>query len=199
LIVNKNNIIARREDGFTVSSATPKDYLKLIDLASNLSEQSKQYYHPWMFRKNPPLKTKIGQTLIKLSLNPRTSKLIKKFIPSGYAIILKCESPDNEIVGMKGLFQFKKLSDGKFRAISSTFVIDEFQSQGLLTFMYMSVPAIAKNANIRIMESQIRTDNVRVIKTAERFGWKYEETLKDESEYQGKFFDSEIWTYELPN
>jgi len=199
LNASKNKIISKREDGFTVSLATSKDYLKLIDLASNLSEQSTQFFHPWMFRKNPPLKTKIGQTVVKLSLNPRTGKLIKTFFPFGYAVILKCVSPDNEIVGMSGLFKFKKLPDCKFRASTSSFVIDEFQSQGIHTFVFMSLLEIAKRVNVRIIESHSRADNVRVKKTLEKFGWKYEATLKGASKYKGKFFDSEVWIYEFSN
>jgi len=125
--------------------------------------------------------------------------LIKTFFPLGYAVILKCESPDNEIVGMCGFFKFKKLPNGKFRAISSTFVIDEFQSQGIHSFLFKSLLEIAKRVNIRIIESRFRADNVRVRKTLTRFGWKYEETLKGVSEYKGKFFDSEVWTYEFSN
>jgi len=65
--------------------------------------------------------------------------------------------------------------------------------------MCMSLLEIAKRANVRIIESRFRVDNVRIRKIKARFGWKYVATLKGVSKYKGKFFDSEVWTYEFRN
>lgn len=194
---SKNEIIARRDDGFTLSLAQPEDYPKLIDLANNLSDQSKQHFHTWTFRKNPSLKVKIAQTLVRLSLNPHVKKLIKAFFPFAHVVIIKVQSPENKIVGMYGFFRFKRLSDGKFSARSGVFLIEEFQSKGLLSFIHKPAFEMAKKENIRIIYSLIRTDNVRSKKVYTRTGWKYIETIKNAGEYKGKSYDSEVWIYEI--
>jgi len=107
LNASKNKIISRREDGFTVSLATSKDYLKLIDLASNLSEQSTQFFHPWMFRKNPPLKTKIGQTVVKYGIITKTPIIEIGYVTKGRGVFIKKDKKSVRLEDL-GWHHFKK-------------------------------------------------------------------------------------------
>ena len=48
--------LAKREDGFTVSLAKWHDFPKFVESINDMSEESKSFYQPWMFKKNPSFK-----------------------------------------------------------------------------------------------------------------------------------------------
>jgi len=190
-------MLAKREDGFTVLMAKFGDYAKFIDLTENLSEESKQFYNPWMFKKNPNLKIKLGQITTRLSLIPIFGKIIKKILPYGYTVILKCESPNGELAGNMCMYNFKRVKAGKFLVTESNVIFDKFQNKGLSGFLTKSFCEIAKKEGVRYVKSGTRPDNIRNKKTFEKYGWKYKETVKRLHEYKGKFFDMEIWVLDL--
>lgn len=128
-------MLAKREDGFTVSLAKNEDFLNFIKLINDLSEESKEYYNPWMFKKNPSLKIKLSQILVRLSLNQLIGKIIKKIFPFGYVVILKCESPKGELAGNMCMYNFKRVDNGKFLVTESKVIFDKFQNKGLSGFL----------------------------------------------------------------
>jgi len=190
-------MLAKREDGFTVSLAKYDDLAKFMELIDDLSEESREFYNPWMFKKNPSLKIKLGQTIVRLSLNHHIGKVIKKIFPFGYAIILKCESPNGELAGNMCMYNFKRVDNGKFMVTESKVIFDKFQNKGLSGFLTKLFVEVAKRENVRYVKSGTRTDNIRNKKTIEKHGWEYKETIKDSHMYKGKFFDMEIWILDL--
>jgi len=190
-------MLAKREDGFTVSLAKYEDFPNFIELINDLSEESRKYYNPWLFKKNPSLKIKLGQTLVRRSLNHHIGKVIKKIFPFGYAVILKCESPNGELAGNMCMYNFKRVDNGKFMVTESKVIIDKFQNKGLSGFLTKLFVEVAKRENVRYVKSGTREDNIRNKKTYEKHGWEYKETIKDSHVHKGKFFDMEIWILDL--
>jgi len=189
--------LAKREDGFTVSYAKWHDFSKLVESINDLSGESKSFYQPWMFRKNPSLKIQLGQILARLSLISPFGKFIKRIFPYGYSIILKCESPNGEFAGNMSMYNFKKVENGKFMVTESKIIFDKFQNKGLSGFLTKLFLEVAKRENVRYIKSGTREDNIRNKKTYDKYGWEHKETIKDSYMHKGKFFDMEIWILDL--
>jgi len=185
---NKPNI-AQRDDGFVLMHATWEDYSKLIKIANGLTPQNKIFYHPWLFRKNPPLKIKIGQLLARLSLLPRLGKLIKTLFPYGYAIILKLLSKDDEIVGIIAIYNFKKLPTGGFLVTHADMIVDKHQSIGLGSFQRKYLIEVAKQENVRKMWAKVHVLNQKSLSNVVKHGWKIVNTQKNVLETDGKKYD----------
>jgi len=197
MTLKNKSILAKRDDGFTISLAKWKDYSKIIELVDNMSEESKQYYQPWMFRKIPGLKIRLGQILARCSLVSIIAKFIKNLFPNGYAVILKCESSDNEIAGTQCMYNFKRLPNGKYMVTESKAIFDKFQNMGLSGFITESFIEIARKENVGIVRSGTRSDNTRNKKTYLKYGWKHKETISGAHKYKGKTYDNQIWILEL--
>ena len=189
--------LAKREDGFTVSYAKWHDFPKFVESINDLSEESKSFYQPWMFKKNPPFKIKLAQLSARLSLIQIVRRIIKMFYPYGYAVVLKCESPDNELVGNMCMYNFRRLSGGKYMVTESKVIFDKFQNIGLIGFVTEVFIEIAKKEKVRFVRSGTRQDNIRNKKTYEKYGWRLKETIKDGHKYKGKSYDNEIWILDL--
>ena len=166
-----------------------RDFPKLMKLVDNLSEESKKFYHPWMFENNPGLKIRIGQFLARLSLISVIGKIIKTLYPFGYAIILKCVSEKNEIVGIITIYNFKRLSDGTFLATLSDMIKNEYQGRGYGTFQLTCMEKIAKKENIGKILAGVHVNNKRSLSLFLKRGWKIIRTIKNADEYNNKKYD----------
>ena len=195
----KKKIIARRADGFILSLARPEDYPKLIEFSNNLSDETKQFWRPWFFKKKSSIKNKIGQTLIKISLNPTTKNLMKNLLPFFYAVFLIVENSEKKIVGIDGMFNFKRLSNGKFMATSTIAVAEKFQSIGITKFMRHEKYNVARKENVQIFRAFTRVDNQKMKNILVKQNWKYQKTLPRRFKWKGKLYDSELWTKNLEN
>jgi len=188
---NSKKIISSRDDGFYITFATWKDFPKLKKIVNELldsaPEEEKRYYYSWMFRKNPTLEVRLGQVLVRTSLIPRIGKLIKFLYPFGYAIILKCVSKDEEIVGVASIYNFKRRPDGNgFVSIAARWVIDKYQNRGLGgKFLMDNLEKVAKNEKVTRLRGMIYPDNEPSMNTLEERGWKIIETEKDMHRYRG--------------
>ena len=191
------SMLVSREDGFTISIAKFSDFPKFFELIDNLSEESKEFYDPWMFKKNPKLKIRLGQIVARFSLIPILDKIIKKIFPNGYVVILKCESPDGQLAGNMCMYNFKRVEGGKFMVVESKVIFDKFQNKGLSGFLTETFCEIAKKEGVRYVKSGTRPDNIRNKKSLEKFGWKFKELGKGLHEYKGKLYDLEIWILDL--
>jgi len=196
-LIDKNGIIATNEDGFIISIAKWHDFPKFIELIDKLSEESKEFYNPWMFKKNSGFKIKFGQAVTRLSLIPLFGKIIKKIFPLGYAVILKCQSPTGELAGNMCMYNFSPEQDGKFTVTESKVIFDKFQNDGLSSFLTKTFCDIAKNEGVRYIKSGTRPDNIRNRKTYEKFDWECKDVIKNAYEYKGKLYDMEIWILDL--
>jgi len=194
---DKNHMLAKREDGFTIMRAKLSDFTKFTELIDNLSEESKEFYNPWMFKKNPNLKIRLGQIVARFSLIPTLGKIIKKIFPHGYVVILKCESPDGELAGNMCMYNFKRVEGGKYMVVESKVIFDKFQNIGLSGFLTKSFCEIAKEEGVQFVKSGTRPDNIRNRKTYEKYGWKFKGIQKRLHEYKGKSYDMEIWILDL--
>jgi len=188
-LIEKNGIIARNEDGFFLTFASRKDFPKLKKIVDSLSEESKKFYHPWLFRNRPPLKIKLGQFLARMSLTRLGGKLIKNFFPYGYAVILKCMSEKNEIVGIIAIYNFKRLTNGTFKATHGDMIIDEFQSRGLGSFQRDHMREIAKKENVSIIYARVHVNNERSLSIVLKNGWKIIKTVKNAEKINNEKYD----------
>jgi len=193
----KKPMIAKREDGFTIMRAKFGDFPKFYEASENLSEETKKFYNPWMFKKNPSLKIKLGQILARLSLIPTFGKIIKKIFPYGYAITIECQSPDRKLAGLMCMYNFMRLRNGKYSVTESKVVFEKFQNLGLGGFLTESFIDVAKKENVHIIKSGTRSDNLRNKKIYEKYGWNLKQTIPNGYEYEGKLFDWDIWYLEL--
>ncbi|MGI0027531.1 MAG: GNAT family N-acetyltransferase [Nitrosopumilaceae archaeon] len=171
-------MIAKREDGFVLAYARWKDFPKLIELASKL-ESGKEFYQPWMFRKNSPLKIKIGQFLARLSLIEVFGKLIKSLFPYGYAIILKNLSKDGEIIGVISIYNFERRGDGTFLASHADMVADKYQNMGLGSFQREQMKMIAKKEKVSRIWAGVHLENERSLSSVLKQGWQITEDKKE--------------------
>jgi len=151
----KNPIIAKREDGFKISYTSLNDFIKLKKMVSSLSKESKCHFTPWLFDEKPNYKVRIGQVIAKYSLIPFLGTIIKKFFPRGYIVILKLESPEDEVVGFVFLYNFKKLSDEHFYVTLGYVVADNYQGMGLGTFQCLKVQNILLTEKIKCIEANV--------------------------------------------
>ena len=185
----KEKIIARREDNFFISYARWSDFSKLKEVANNLSEENKKFYHPWMFKKNPSLKIRIGQSLAKFSLIPKFGKLIKLIFPYGYAVILKVMSKDNQIVGIISIYNFKRLSNGTFLVFHADMISEKYQNMGLGSFQRENMQKIAKQEKVSKISAWVHVNNKKSLDSVLKQGWKTVKIIKNFDEYNNQKYD----------
>jgi len=190
-------IIAKRDDGFTISLLTPKDFSVLLKITENLSDEQKINFHRPVFMKHTSLAAKFLRIFVKLSLRPFTGKIIKKIIPRFYFVIFKCEDPNNQIVGFYSLGKFKKLANGKYIVTGSIAIAKQFQGKGLSTFILENGRKYIKKKNVSKIFGSVRPDNLVQKKIFKKFGMRYIKTIKNTSKYKNKLYDSEIWASDL--
>ena len=186
-------IVKKRDDGYYIQLAIWKDFPIIKKGISNLSEETKQFYDPWMFKENAKLKIKMGQLLARLSLIRPIGKFLKIIFPYSYTIILKCTTKDNKIAGMMAMYQFKKLKDKKYSVVESKVIFEEFQNKGLASFLTESYLELAKIENVGIVLSGTRTDNYANKKIYEKFRWKLEKVEKKGILIRDKWYDVDHW------
>ena len=177
--LKSNVIIAKRDDGFFLTFAKWSDYPMLKKIANSLSKESQKYYHPWMFKYNSSFKVKLGQTLVRLSQIQIPGKIIKTIFPYGYAIIIKCMSPEGKIVGITATYNFVRLNKGGFMATHADMICDECQGQGLGSFQRTHNDIIAKKENVTKIWSTVPISNKRSLEIQLKHGWKILETIKN--------------------
>jgi len=182
-------IISKREDGFKIEYASWDDFPKLTEVANNVSSESKKFYHPWLFRSKPPFKIKLGQFLARASLTRLGKKLIKIFFPYGFAVILKCMSEKNEIVGIIAIYNFKRLPNGTFIATHGDMIIDKFQSIGLGSFQREQMRKIAKKENVSRIFAKVHVNNEKSLSNVLKHGWKIIKTVKNAEEINNEKYD----------
>jgi len=185
----KHSIIAKREDGFKISYTSLNDFIKLKKLVSGLSNENKCLFTPWLFSEKPNFKVRIGQLLAKCSLITSLGKIIKKIFPRGYIIILKLESPDDEVVGFVFLYNFKKLSDQYFYVTLGYVVADNYQGMGLGTFQCLKVQNILSTEKIRCIEANVFIDNKKSGLVFKKMGFETEGIEKNILQPCGKRHD----------
>jgi len=193
------SIIGRNEDGFTISLLTPKDFSTLLKIVENLPDEQKINFHRDIFMKHPSLLGKFLQIFVKLSLRPLTGKIIKKIIPRFYAIILKCEDPNNQIVGFYSLLKFKKLANGKYSVKQSLVVSKQFQGKRLSFFILKNAREYLKRKNVSKIFGSVRPTHFIQKKIYKKWGYRYVKTIKNATKYKNKLYDTEIWISDLDN
>jgi len=181
--------LAKREDDFVIKYATWNDFPKLKKVANSLSAENKRFYHPWMFTLNPSLKVRIGQFFGRASLIPTLGRMIKKLFPSGYSIVLKCLSENDEIVGIIAIYNFKRLSGGKFLVTHADMIVDKFQNKGLGKFQRDQMRNVAIKENVGKISAGIHVDNERSLDNVKKKGWKIVKVKKNADEFNGKMYD----------
>jgi len=172
-------IIAKREDGFFVAYAKWRDFPKLMKLVDELSEESKKFYHPWMFKSNPDL----------LSLLSVIGKIIKTVYPFGYAVILNCVSDKNELVGIISIYNFKKLSNNTFSVTHADVIKDKYQNMGLGSFQRATMDKIASKENIGKIWMRIHVVNEKSLSWFLKNGYRIIKEEKNCDEYNNKRYD----------
>jgi len=189
MTLKNQGIIAKRDDGFVITYATWNDFPKLKKVANSLSSENKRFYHPWLFSLNPSLKVRIGQFFGRASLIPTLGRMIKKLFPYGYAIVLKCLSENEEIVGIIAIYNFKRISNKKFLVTHADMIIDEFQNKGLGKFQRDHMRNVAKKENVSKISAGIHVDNERSLDNVLKKGWKIVKVKKNADEFNGKMYD----------
>jgi len=185
----KEDIIAKREDGITISYTTFNDFKKLQKLVKGLSEESKCQFTPWLFNEQPNFKIKIGQICAKYSLIPFIRKIVKKILPRGFTIILKVESSQKEVIGFVYLYNFKKLSDGSFYVTHGDVIADGYQGKGIGTFQRFHMQEEIKKNNIRYCEANIFLDNEKSISFFKKNGFEVDKVERNILQPCGKRHD----------
>ena len=155
------------------------------------------FYDPWMFKKNPSFKVKIGQILARLSLILMFGKLLKTIFPYAYVRIIKCLSNENEIAGMMRMYHFKKSGNKKYSVVESKVVFDKFQGKKLSGFMTEAYLDTAKKEKVGLIVSITRVDNKNNIQTYQKYGWKYNRKIKKGMLIRGNWYDGEEWIREI--
>ena len=190
-------ITKKRNDGYCIYIATWKDFSIIKKKISNLSEETKQFYDPWMFKEKPKLKIKLGQLFARLSLIKPIGNFLKIIFPYSYTIILKCTTKDNEITGMMAMYHFKKLKGNKYSVVESKVVFEEFQNKGIASFLTESYLELAKKENVKIILSGTRTDNYANKKIYEKFNWELKKIEKNGILIRHKWYDMDHWHKEI--
>ena len=181
-------MIAKKDD-FVIQYSTWSDFPKLKEVANSFSEETKRFYHPWMFNLNPSLKIKLGQIVCRFSLIPCIGSLIKKLFPYGFAVILKCVSNEGHIVGIISIYNFKRLDNGKYSVTYSDMIKEEFQGIGLGKFQTAQIKEIAKNQDVCTISGGIIVENKRSLARALKKGWRIVKVKKNADEFNGKKYD----------
>ena len=187
--MKEERVIKKRDDGFVIKYAGWDDFSKLKNLVNNLSEESKKFYDPWMFKNNPSIKIKIGQFLARMSLIPFFGKILKIFYPFGYAIILKCVSKDDDLVGIISIYNFKRLSKNTFAATHADMIIDKYQNIGLGSFQRAAMDKIAPQENVSKIWMRIHKINERSLSWFLKNGYEIIKVKKNFGEYKGQKYD----------
>jgi len=190
-------IIGKNKDCFTISLLTPKDFSALLDITENLSDEQKINFHRDVFMKHPSLLGKFLQIFVKLSLRPLTGTIIKKIIPRFYFVIVKCEDPNNQLVGFYSLLKFKKLVNGKYSAYASIVITKQFQGKGLSYFIIKNSREYFKKKGLSKIFSNVRPTNLIQKKVYKKLGSRYVKTTKNAAKYKNKLYDSETWITDL--
>jgi len=169
----KNNTIEKRDDGFTLSYGTRNDLKKIQKLVNELSDESKRFFHPWIFKKEHTIKEKIGKIVVNLSLIPQLGQIIKKIFPYAYYVILKVESPDSELVGYLSCYFFKKRNDGYYEATTGGAMSEKYRGMGLGTWIRGSIFDVAKKEHVKLLRAGAFSENKNIIKiVVDKLGWK---------------------------
>lgn len=192
MTLNDDAIIAERQDGFKILFAKWNDFPKLKKIHNELSEETKKFYHQWMFKENPGMKIKGGQLLARLSLIPSFGKLIKFFFPFGYALIIKCISKNGEIVGFASVYNLKRRPNNNgFVAIAARIIVDEYQKVGSFgIFLNYYLEKVVKKKKITRLRAMVNLDNKSSLLTLEKQGWKRIDMEKDMKRYFDKNYEN---------
>ena len=122
-------IFCKRDDGYTISYASFRDFNKIQKLVDELSVESKRVFSPWLFNKDQSFKGKMGKFLASRSLLPIFGTLIKKFFPYAYSVILKVESPDSKLIGYLACYFFKKRNDGYYEVTTGGAMSESYRKK----------------------------------------------------------------------
>jgi len=190
-------IIAKRDDGFTVSLLTSKDFSTLLEIVENLSDEQKINFHRPVFMRHTSLTSKFLRIFLKLSLIPFTGKIIKKIVPRFYTVIFKCESPNKQLVGFYAFLKFKKLTHGKYSVIGSIMISKQFQGKGLCFFIMKNTREYIMKNNVSKIYGRVRPTNLIMKKIFKKLGAKYVKTIKNSTKYKNNLYDTEIWVSDL--
>ena len=174
----KNSIIDKREDGFSISYASLKDFKKFQELVKGLSKESSCLFTPWLFLENPGNKAKMGQLIAKISLLPMFKTIIKKIFPYGLLVILKVTSDKNQIVGFIYSYNFRKIHSG-YSARHAQVIADKFQGQGLGKFQTKCMEYVARKENVRHFITGVFLDNKASLSLLKKDGWKVTQVQKN--------------------
>jgi len=186
----KNNLIERRDDGYTLSYATIGDIKKIQRLVDELPTETKRLFNPWLFIKNPSLKVRIARIGSRLSLLPGFKKIIKIIFPLSYMVIIKLESPKSEIIGYLALTLFRRYTSGTFLAQPGGAIAEKYQNKGLGTWIRVTRDEVAKKENVKILRGGTSATNKKIIKiNVEKLGWKITGIKKVTSLYDGTEYD----------
>ena len=180
-------VISKRDDGFTISYGTFRDFRNIHQLVTDLSTGSKIFFSPWLFNKEQSFKLKIGKLLARLSLLFPFGTLIKQFFPYAYLVILKVESPDSKLVGYLACYFFKKRNDGYYEATTGGAMSEKYRGMGLGTWIRSSIFDVAKKEHVKLLKVGAFSDNKQILKILiDKLGWKVVGKRKAKSGYDGK-------------
>jgi len=180
-------VISKRDDGFTISYASFRDFNKIQQLVNELPVESKQFFSPWLFTENQSLKVKMGKFLASKSLLPLFGTLIKKFFPYAYLVILKVESPDPKLVGYWAWYFFKKRNDGYYEVTTGGATSEKYRRKGLGTWMRSFIFEVARKEHVKLLRAGSFSENKQILKIlVDKLGWKVIGKRKVKSGYDGK-------------
>jgi len=180
-------VFTKRDDGFTISYASFRDFTKIQQLVNALPVESKQFFSPWLFMENQSLKVKMGKFLASKSLLPIFGTLIKKFFPYAYLVILKVESPDSKLVGYLACYFFKKRNDGYYEATTGGAMSEKYGRKGLGTWIRSSIFEVARKERVKLLRAGSFSENKQILRiVVDKLGWKVIGKRKVKSEYDGK-------------
>lgn len=183
----KKVLFSKRDDGFTISYASFRDFNKIHQLVNELSVESKEIFSPWLFRKDRSFKEKIGKYVARTSLLPILGTLIKKIFPYAYLVILKLESPDSELVGYLSCYFFKKRNDGYYEAVTGGAMSEKYTGKGLGTWIRSSIFDVAKKERVKLLRAGAYAENEKILRIViDKLGWKIVGKRKIKSIYDGK-------------
>jgi len=180
-------IFNKRKDGFTISHASIRDLKKIQQLVNELSDESKQFFFPWLFKKDPSFKEKLGKFLATTSLLPVFGPIIKKLLPLAYLVILKVESSDSELIGYLACYFFKKRNDGYYEAKTGGAMSERYRGKGLGTWIRSAVFDVARKEHVKLLRAGAYAENKQILRiVVDKLGWKVVGKRKVRSGYDGK-------------
>jgi len=184
------NVIEKREDGYTLSYATFRDIKNIQKLVDDLSPEIKRLFNPWLFVKNPSFKVRLARVGSSLSLLPGIKKIIKYIFPLTYIVIIKLESPESDIIGYLALTLFRRYHNGTFIAQPGGAIAEKYQDRGLGTWIRTVRDKVAKKENVKILRGGTPATNKKIIKiNVEKLGWKITGTGRVISRYDGTEYE----------